>query len=395
MPYYCRMLTATNTPETAAAPTAPLRVAICITGLHVGGAEVFLSELLKRAPDEFEIRVFSLIDGGPVAERITGLGIPVTGLHMEAGQPRLSALFELRRQFAEFQPDVVHTWMYHADLLGGVAAKLAGVRRVVWHLHNSDLSPERVRLMTRLVVRLNGLLSHFVPSVILSCSEAGARTHVRHGYSPKRLRVLPNGVDTQRFVPVSQASDDVREQFGLQNGSPLIGLVARVDPQKNHSGFFEAVRLFFQRGGDADFVLVGLGAEPGHTQAALWAQESGYADRVTLAGPRDDVPRLMAGFDVATSSSLGEAFPLVIIEAMACDVPCAVTDVGDSALMVADTGVVVPPDDASALADAWLELLAMPEGERQALGRRARERVLDNYSIEYIAERIWSVYRGE
>ena len=112
-----------------------------------------------------------------------------------------------------------------------------------------------------------------------------------------------------------------------------------------------------------------------------------------LAGPRDDVPRLMAALDVATSSSLGEAFPIVLIEAMACGVPCVATDVGDSALIVADTGIVVPADDPGALAEAWEQLLGLPVAERQDLGRRARDRVVSNYSIDHIASRFWGLYR--
>jgi glycosyltransferase involved in cell wall biosynthesis len=248
--------------------------------------------------------------------------------------------------------------------------------------------------MTRFVVRTNALLSHWIPEVILSCSEAGARIHRSRGYSARRLTVVPNGVDTDRFAPVEGARVSVREEFGLSENLPLIGLVARVDAQKNHRGFFEAVRAFYARGGDSQFILAGRDVTPDHWQLPGWRDETGHAERIVLAGPRGDVPRLMAAFDVATSSSLGEAFPMVLIEAMSCGVPCAATDVGDSALIVGDTGVVVPPDDASALAAAWDRLLTMPAPQRAELGRRARERVLENYNIREISERIWSLYRA-
>ena len=370
------------------------KVAICITGLEVGGAETFLGELLKHRPDDIEMRVFSLIDGGPIADRIASLGIRVSGLHMQAGRPNVRALLDLAEELREYRPDVVHTWMYHADLIGGLAAKMAGVRHVIWHLHNSDLSPERVRFMTRLVVRTNAALSHWIPEVILSCSEAGARIHRKLGYSAKRLTVVPNGVDTDRFVPLADARSSVREEFGLSDSLPLIGLVARVDAQKNHRGFFEAVRAFFEQGGVAEFILVGRDATPDHWELPGWRDATGRPERIVLAGPRGDVPRLMAALDAATSSSLGEAFPMVLIEAMSCGVPCVATDVGDSALIVGDSGIVVPPDDAAALAAAWSRLLGMAPAERADLGRRARERVLDNYDIGEVSERIWSLYRS-
>ncbi len=393
MPYYCTMLTTANSAAPEGTPAAPTRIAVCITGLEVGGAETFLSELLKYRPDEFEVRVYALIDGGPVAERIAALGIPVTGLHMQAGRPGIRPLFRLVSELREYRPAIVHTWLYHADLLGGVAAKLAGVPHVIWHLHNSDLSPQRVRLMTRVVVRTCALLSHWIPDVIVSCSEAGVRTHKARGYAADRFLLIPNGVDTECFSPSPEARVSMREEFGYAPASPVIGLIARVDPQKNHQGFFRAVRVFFERGGDAEFLLAGRGVTSDHWQLSAWADETGHTDSITFAGARNDVPRLIAGLDLLTSSSLGEAFPLVLVEAMSCGVPCVATNVGDSVLMIADTGIAVPSDDAAALADSWLELLALTEEERADLGRRARERVLGSYAIAQITERMWGLYR--
>lgn len=372
---------------------AAVKVAICITGLEVGGAETFLAELLRYKPADVEVRVFALIDGGPIAARIEALGIRVTGLHMSAGRLAVRPLFNLVAEFRAYRPDVVHTWLYHADLLGGVAAKLARVPHIIWHLHNSDLSPERVRSMTRAVVRVCAILSHWIPDLVLSCSHAAVRSHGALGYSAKRFMVIPNGVDTHRFAPSAEARISVRKEFGLPGESQLIGLVARVDSQKNHRGFFDAVRIFFERGGDANFLLVGRDVTEGHWQLPGWRDETGQPGRIVLAGPRDDAARLMAALDVLASSSLGEAFPLVLIEAMSCGVPAAASDVGDSAIMVGQTGRIVPPDDAGALADAWIDLLALTPGERATLGTHARQRVLENYSIEQISDRVWTLYR--
>jgi glycosyltransferase involved in cell wall biosynthesis len=377
-----------------ASDSTSIKVAICITGLEVGGAETFLAELLRLRPDDTEFRVYSLIDGGLVADRIQAMGIEVVQLHMRAGRPSFGGLFRLVSELRRYRPDIVHTWMYHSDLLGGIAARLAGVRHIIWHLHNSDLSPQRVRFMTRLVVRANALLSHWVPEVIVSCSEAAVRVHRSLGYSARRFLVVPNGVDTERFAPFAESRESVFKEFGFSSDLPLIGLVARVDPQKNHRGFFEAVRVFFESGEDAQFLLVGRGVTEDHWKLPGWRDATGRPERVVLAGPRADVPRLMAALDVATSSSLGEAFPLVLIEAMACGVPCVATDVGDSALIVDGAGVVVPPDDPAALASAWRELIALPADQLVELGLRARHRVVANYTLQESAERIWALYRA-
>lgn len=370
-----------------------IKVAVCITGIEVGGAETLLASLLERRPSDVEIRVFSLIDGGEIADRIEAMGIEVTGLHMLAGRPSGSALLALAGHFRRFQPDLVHTWLYHADLLGSLAAKMAGVPRVVWHLHNSDLSPERVRLMTRLVVRVCALLSYWIPEVILSCSEAGIREHRARGYASERMRFLPNGVDAAVFSPSEESRASVREEFGLGNERPLVGMVARVDAQKNHQGFLDAARLFFARGGDAEFLLVGRGVVDGNLELSEWRDATGRPERIHFAGPRTDVSRIMAAFDIATSASLGEAFPMVLIESMACGAPCVATDVGDCARIVADTGFVVPANDADALAAAWARMLSMPRQDRRELERRARERVLANYTLDRFSDQIWSLYR--
>jgi glycosyltransferase involved in cell wall biosynthesis len=376
-------------------PTADdrARVAVCITGLEVGGAETLLAKLLEQRPEDIEVRVFALIDGGEIAERIRALDVEVTGLHMQAGRPNLRSLFALTSELRRYRPDILHTWLYHADLLGSLAAKMAGVPHVIWHLHNSDLTPERVRIMTRLVVRMCALLSYWIPDAILSCSEAGIREHRARGYASERMRFLPNGVDAEDFRPDDDLRASVLEEFGLDGERPVIGFVARIDPQKNHKGFFEAVRLFFERGGDADFVLVGRGVTADDWQLPGWRDETGRPERVHLAGPRTDVARIMSAFDVATSASLGEAFPMVLIESMSCGAPCVATDVGDCARIVADTGLVVPPDDADALAAAWARILSMPAHERGELERRARERVLANYTLERFSDQIWSLYR--
>jgi glycosyltransferase involved in cell wall biosynthesis len=370
-----------------------IKVAIVITGLEVGGAETFLGELLRYRPADVEVRVYSLISGGPVAERIEALGIRVTGLQMQVGRPSIRSLLSLTAYLREYRPAIVHTWLYHADLMGGIAAKMARVPHVIWHLHNSDLSPDRVRRMTRLVVKACALLSHWIPDVILSCSEAAVRAHRAQGYAADRFVVVPNGVDTERFVPSVEARAAIRAEFGFSDERCLIGLVARIDPQKNHRGFFEAARVFFERGGDADFLLVGRDVTPDHWQLPGWRDQTGHPERIVLAGRRTDVPRVMAALDVATSSSLGEAFPMVLIEAMACGVPLVATDVGDSALIIAGTGIVVPPDDAAALAEAWSRLLTMPSADRAQLGKRARQRVLENYDIRTISGRVWALYR--
>ena len=364
-----------------------MKVALIITNLATGGAETMLLKLLTHLDRaRFQPTVISLVGMGEIGPRIAALGVPVHALGMRrGGMPDPLALLRLARLLRRLRPDVVHTWMYHADLLGGVASRLAGYDRVVWCLRNSDLDPQRSGRMTLRVVKACAWLSGRVPAKIVSCSTRAKKVHAAAGYRDDKIHVIPNGFELDRFQPDAAARASVRAELGLADGASLVGLVARYDPQKNHAGFVQAAAQVVAGRPDAHFVLAGAGVDAanGALQATIAAQ--GLQQRMHLLGRRDDVPRLMAAFDVlASSSSYGEAFPNVLGEAMACAVPCVVTDVGDSAEIVGGTGRVVPPGDMAGLARELVAVLQLPAAARAALGERARARVAAHYEIGHV-----------
>jgi glycosyltransferase involved in cell wall biosynthesis len=370
-------------------------VAIIITGLSTGGAEVMLLKLLEHIDrNQFSFHVFSLTDLGDVGPRIAALGVPVEAIGMARGTLDPRAVFRLARRLREIRPDLVHTWMYHADLLGGLAARFAGVRAIAWALHNTNLDCHKTKASTRLVVRLNALASHWLPSGILSCAVAARDIHAAIGFAAHKIVVIPNGFDVSRYRPDPSARTSVREELRVSEDTPLVGVVGRFDPQKNHAGFIEAAGLLRHSRPDVHFVLVGAGLDAENHELAVAAQCAGLDAAVHWLGRRGDMPRLMAAFDVlASSSSYGEAFPMVIGEAMACGVLCAVTDVGDSAAMIAHTGRVVPPGDMRGLAGAMHALLALDPIERIALADAARERIEQHFEIGHVARQYEGYYR--
>jgi glycosyltransferase involved in cell wall biosynthesis len=204
--------------------------------------------------------------------------------------------------------------------------------------------------------------------------------------------VLPNGFDLDAFQPDPAARGSVRQELGISEETPLIGLVARFHPQKDHHNFMQAAAQLHARLPNVHFLLCGAGVTPENPALAQWVEEAGLRANVHLLGVRQDVPRLSAALDIATSSSSGEGFPNVVGEAMACGVPCVVTDVGDAALIVGETGRVVPPHDAQALADAWHDLLNAGEDYRYELGMAARRRVQECFSMTTISRRYEQLY---
>jgi glycosyltransferase involved in cell wall biosynthesis len=371
-----------------------VRLVHVITGLHVGGAETMLWRLLPALRSSgFAQEVVSLLDPGPVAARIEALGLRCHALGMRRGVPSAAKALRLARLLRRERPDVVQTWMYHADLLGGAAARLAGAP-VVWGIHHSTLDARTTRWTTRATVRSCAWLSGAIPARIVCVSRSARALHVAAGYCERKFVVIPNGFDLARFAPDPPARREVRRELGVADGAVLVGLVARVHPQKDHPNLLRAAAILARTRPEVRYVLCGDGTADDRALLAA-IREAGVADRFLLLGRRDDVPRLMGALDVATlPSAFGEAFPLAIGEAMACGVPCAVTDVGDSAELVGDTGRVVPPRDPAALARALGELAEMgPEG-RRALGEAARARIEANYSLAQVAARYAEVYRS-
>lgn len=371
-----------------------MNISIVITGLSTGGAETMLLKLLERIDrSRFSFHVFSLTSLGEIGPRIQALGIPVEAMGMKRRMPNPLVVAALARRLREAKTDLVHTWMYHADLLGSIAARLAGVRTIAWCIRNTDLDRDKSKFSTRLVVRVNAIVSRWLPAGILSCAEAARDVHVALGYAAGKMEVIPNGFDLSRFRPDATARTSVRNELQLSADTPLVGIVGRFDPQKNHAGFLVAAALLLRSRPDVHFVLVGAGIDSNNDELAAAARHAGVLDAAHWMGRRDDIPRLMASLDVlVSSSSFGEAFPNVLGEAMACGVPCAVTDVGDSAAIVGDTGRIVRSGDMPALAAAIGDLLTLDPPQRAALGRQARMRVEEHFEIGQIVRRYEDYY---
>ncbi|HEX7044413.1 MAG TPA: glycosyltransferase [Burkholderiales bacterium] len=371
-----------------------MKILHIVTGLSVGGAEAMLARLVERLRDEFTQEVIALGGAGPIGDRIAALGVPVGTMDLSSRAPNPLALAKLAGAVRRFAPDVVQTWMYHADLLGGLAARLAGVRAVAWNIRNGDVSHSETPWRTRAVMRGCALLSRRVPSCIVSCSHRAVALHVARGYDRRRFVVIPNGFDLDRFRPDESARRSVRQELGIPQDAPIIGLVARADPQKNHPLFVAAAGELHQRRPDVHFLLIGRGVNRENAALLRRVGQTGIRRVTRMLGERHDVPRLTAALDISTvCAGRGEAFPNVLGEAMACGVPCVATDVGDAALIVGDGGRVVPPNDAAAVARAWDELLSLSAGQRRALGQRARGRIRERFELNAIARRYAQLYR--
>lgn len=372
-----------------------IKVAHVINSLSVGGAQRMLLKLLMHVDRRsFTPSVYTLLSpAGALRTEIERLGVEVYELGLGRDIPNPMRIAGLVRALRRDRPDVVQTWMYHSDLVGGLAAGLAcRGAPVVWNIRNNTLDASSPR-RTFWVVRACAHLSRRLPDVIVCCSYAALETHAAVGYDRAKFVVIPNGFDPSAFRPNPRARVALRQELGLAADAPIIGLVARFDAQKDHRSFLDAAARLHTDMPEVQFVLCGSGVTRANPELAEWIHAARLNGVCHLLGERQDVADITAALDIACSSSRGEAFPNAVGEAMACAVPCVVTDVGDSAYIVGDTGHVVPPSHPQALANALAALLKAGQRVREMLGRKARRRVTEQFAISSVVRTYENVYR--
>lgn len=372
-----------------------INVAHLITGLSVGGAQRALAGLLQASTGNFvSHRVFSMMDVGPVGCELIKAGVKVRALEMHPGSPSLLALFRFAKALRHLRPDILQCWTYHANLLGLIAGRLAGVPHIVWNIRCSNIEFAHYRRLTRWTVFLGARLSGFVDAVIVN-SVVGRNVHSAWGYHNTQTIVISNGINLDELKPDPSARGSVRAELGLSRDMILIGLIARYHPMKNHAGFLKAAGLLCQREPLVHYLLAGDDVNTDNLELCRLVRENGLDRHIHLLGRRRDIPRLTAALDIAISSSVsGEGFSNAVGEAMACGVPCVVTNVGDAAYIVGDGGVVVPPGDPTALAGGIAEMVDLGPHGRKALGQKARQRVEEKFSIPTMVEAYESLYQN-
>ncbi|MBX6365664.1 MAG: glycosyltransferase [Gemmatimonadetes bacterium] len=375
-----------TTVRRASAP-GPVRVVHLITTLDTGGAEAMLHKLLGRLdPGVFDSSVVSLTDEGSFGPAIRELSIGVCALGMRRGVPDPRALLRLRRELARSRPHILLTWMYHADLLGTIAARMAGVPVLAWSIRRASTDWRHLAPPTRAVVGLLARLSS-TPDVVLVNSHAGREAHLRVGYRPRRWELIPNGFDTALFRPCPECYGRFRAELGVTPETLLVGLVARYDPVKDHDTFLRAASRLRDAQPQVHFVLAGSRVDASNCVLTSRVRELGLAGRVHLLGNRRDLPQVLPALDVLALSSVSEGMPNIVGEAMAAGVPCVVTRVGDAARLVGDTGYAVEPRDAEALAAALSRLLALGRDGRRRLGESARQRIQTHFGLDAVCAR--------
>ncbi len=359
-----------------------MKILHIITSLDIGGAQTVLEQLIlgwHETSDEHV--VVSLLKSRKVSERFCIGGITIHHLNMKTSRLNIAAFLRLVHLIRTIKPDIVQTWLYHADLIGSAAACIATKAPIIWGLHHTISNSKSVKPSTWRIIKILRMLSKIVPDRILCCSASAYQTHFAIGYPTEKMQVIFNGVDTSQFIPNPFSRQILRQELGLAENTRLIGLFARYHPQKDLRTFLQAAAMLSKLHPEVHFVLAGEGMETSNADLKLVIAASEMQAKLHLLGVRQDMPQLLSAVDLVTlTSSYGEALPMVLCEGMACGTLCVATNVGDVAHLIGDTGMVVEKENPQVLADAWHRVLNFSSPEYLALSQEARQRIISLFS---------------
>lgn len=340
---------------------------------------------------KFKHSVVSLTGMGSYGMLLRDLGVPVHCLNMLHGNFGFGCITQLYHLIKKQRPHVLHTWLYHSDLIGLIMGRLMRVPRILWNVRCSNVDFKYYAKTTRLIFSVLSRLSRFPDAVVIN-SKAGKLFHIQAGYRPRKWKVIPNGFDIERYKPNREIRAGYRELLGLRESDIIIGIVARYDPMKDYSNFFEAAGTLSAVFPNVYFVIAGSGITKENNELKKIIIKNGLKKNTFLLGKRDDLPEIIPAFDIGTLSSFSEGFSNVLGEYMSCGVPCVSTNVGDSSDIIGNTGIIVPPNNSEALARAWLDLLAITPEQRAELGMKARQRIVEKFSISKVVEKYEKLY---
>jgi len=306
------------------------RIVHIIIGLNVGGAELMLKRLVlhSQEKEEFQHSVISLTDNGVIGAELKSKGIPVYSLGMQSTLSIPSILFELRKLLRELQPDVVQTWMYHADFLGGLAAKSLGINNIIWGIRTTDVSQGASKLTVHLS-KLCAKLSYYIPTTIICAAHVSKDYHIGIGYDESKMVVIPNGFDLEALTATDEDGLEIRRLNNLSVDDVVIGSIGRFNPVKNQKLFVDVAALLVKKHPDLKFMIIGKDNTIENKELMSWINSYEITDNFRLLGQRDDVPRCLKAMDIFCLHSKTEGFPNVLVEALYLRVSCVAADVGD------------------------------------------------------------------
>lgn len=360
-----------------------------ITDLDVGGAEMMLYRLLSSSvgSTDYQHIVISLTSQGPIAAQLKARGFVVFDCGLVSLKKMPAAIMRLRRLLQQLQPDIVQTWMYHADFIGGLVARWCGYRNIIWGIRSTQV-PINSRL-TGLLVKINARLSYLLPKKIVCVAQAALESHRQFGFDDKRMLVIGNGIDLDEFFKGMDSSLAVEKTMSLPR---IIGCVGRYHADKGQDLLVQSFAQLLPQQPDLRLMLIGRGCDSANQQLVALLKQLNLEHAVDLLGERQDIAALLHTMDIYCMPSRSEGFPNGLVEAMACGLPCVATDVGDARLLGDGVVQFVAPASVSELTRGLQQMLEISPAARLSLGQQAAQRIKQQYSIDVVRSQFEALY---
>lgn len=363
-----------------------------IIGLNIGGAESMLKKLIQsqlKNPN-YKHSIVSLTKIGSIGIELQEQGVKVQALGMKNVFSLFPTLINLTRILKSEKPDIVQTWMYHADLIGGLAAKIAGIKCILWGIRATKINIGNNR-STLYVQKLCAILSRYVPSKIICVAEASKKSHVLIGYDERKMLVINNGFDIEHFSSSGKSKKQIRKELDVHDRF-VVGSVGRLNLDKNHYLLLSVAEKIVKKIPNATFLLVGRGVDDANSEFYKTIEKKKLLNHFRLIGEVEDIVKYYQSMDVFCLHSDTEGFPNVLGEAMASGLPCVATDAGDAKVLLDDDSMVVDCGDADGIAERIVMLEQLPMAERERIGNANTEKIKKNYSIDQISKKFEKLY---
>lgn len=364
-----------------------------ISNLNRGGAELMLLRIIKKMKQnypEIENIVISLSKNGELERDFKSSGVTVYSYSLNRFK-LFPAVFKIHNQLRKIKPDIIQTWMVHADVLGGIIGRFAGIKRVIWGVRTTDYSVESKK--TQNIRKLASKLSHFIPSKIVCAAQASLENSITAGYRADIMTVIPNGFYVSDHDYIDRFKDyDGINQFEFELAEPLIGTLGRDNEAKDHKNFLLAAKKVLKEHKNAKFIITGKGVSLSSSIPFQIIEKLGIQGSVVLRDETLDVLTYLSGLDIFVLSSKTEGFPNALGEAMSVCTPCITTDVGDAAFLLNEDEWTVPPTDSDALAEAILRMLELSDSDRNEIGSRGSFRIKQFFSMDAVCKNLCDVY---
>lgn len=369
--------------------TKPLHI---ITTIGIGGAETMLLRLIKHKPDLLKSTiVICLTDNDEIGHILESMGVRVINLGIHNWSSFFKAFFKIKKIIQNEKPDIVHTWMYHANILGGIAAFLAKNKNIIWSIRRSEFTSGE-SLSTYIVMKIGAMLSNVIPKVIVCVAESGLKNHQSYGYKSDRMIVIPNGFDLEHLKHNPVIRKEIRKELNIYDDEIIIGCVGRFREPKGYEVLIASSIDVIKHNKKVRYLLIGHNLDQQNTILMEWINKTGFTDHFLLLGQKHNIAEYMSAMDIFCLPSITEGFPNVVGEAMASALPCVATSVGDVQKITGNNAIVVQPKNKKSLSKGLLEMLNMDNEKRHKMGLRGRIKIEEEYPVKLICEKHYNLY---